>query len=130
MPSPHVRWLPYHNRMARPQVADGGDALQVWTVAANILDKRSRTADKGWSSSMGVERGAINSSVLKNKLVAKCHQWLRSWADSLDKRRKRKKTDTRFGVGNVRSLCRAGLLRAVAEEMFKYKLDLVGVQVR
>jgi exonuclease III len=34
----------------------------------------------------------------------------------------------RFGTWNVRSLNRAGSLRAVAEEISKYKLDLVGVQ--
>jgi hypothetical protein len=51
-----------HHGMARPQVADGGDTLQVCRVAANILDKQSRTADKGWSSSLGVGRGANNSS--------------------------------------------------------------------
>jgi exonuclease III len=34
----------------------------------------------------------------------------------------------RFGTWNVRSLYRAGSLRAVAEEVSKYKLDLVGVQ--
>jgi hypothetical protein len=48
--------------MARPQVADGGDGLQIWRVAANILNKQSRTAEKGWSSSLGVGRGANNSS--------------------------------------------------------------------
>jgi hypothetical protein len=42
-----------HHGMARPQVADGGDALQLWMVVANILNKQSRTADKGWSSSLG-----------------------------------------------------------------------------
>ena len=30
--------------MARPQVADRGDGLQIWKVAANILNKQSRTA--------------------------------------------------------------------------------------
>jgi hypothetical protein len=39
-----------------------------------------------------------------------------------------KEKDMRFGTWNVRSMYRAGLLRAVAEEMSKYKLDLVGVQ--
>ena len=34
----------------------------IWRVAANILSKQSRTADKGWSSSLGVGRGANNSS--------------------------------------------------------------------
>jgi hypothetical protein len=38
--------------------------------------------------------------------------------------------DMRFGTSNVRSTYRAGSLRAVAEEISKYKLDLVGVQVR
>jgi hypothetical protein len=51
-----------HYSMARPQVADGGNTLQVRRVAANILNKQSRTADKGWSSSLGVGRGANNSS--------------------------------------------------------------------
>jgi hypothetical protein len=51
--------------MARPQDADGGNALQVWRVAANILNKQSRTADKGWSSSLGIGRGANNSSPQK-----------------------------------------------------------------
>jgi hypothetical protein len=53
---------PAHHSMSRPQVADGGDTLQVWRVAANMLNKQSRTADKGWSSSWGVGRGANNSS--------------------------------------------------------------------
>jgi hypothetical protein len=42
----HVRWVPCHHGMARPQVADGGNGLQIWRVAANILNKQSRTADK------------------------------------------------------------------------------------
>jgi exonuclease III len=36
--------------------------------------------------------------------------------------------DMRFGTWNVRSMYRAGSLRAVAEEISKYKLDLVGEQ--
>jgi hypothetical protein len=38
--------------------------------------------------------------------------------------------DMRFGTWNVRSMYRAGSLRAVGEEISKYKLDLVGVEVR
>ena len=30
----------------------------VWRVTANILNKQSRTADTGWSSSLGFGRGA------------------------------------------------------------------------
>jgi hypothetical protein len=36
--------------------------------------------------------------------------------------------EMRFGTWNVRSIHRAGSLREVAEEISKYKLDLVGVQ--
>jgi exonuclease III len=36
--------------------------------------------------------------------------------------------DMRFGTWNVRSLYTAGSLRTVAEEVSKYKLDLLGIQ--
>jgi exonuclease III len=36
--------------------------------------------------------------------------------------------DIRFGTWNVRSMFRAGSLRAIAEEISKYNLDLVGIQ--
>jgi hypothetical protein len=39
-----------------------GTALPIWRVAANILNKQSRTADKRWPSSLGVGRCANNSS--------------------------------------------------------------------
>jgi hypothetical protein len=44
--------------MAHPQVADGGDNLQIQMVAANILNKESQTANKGWFSSLEVGQGA------------------------------------------------------------------------
>jgi hypothetical protein len=34
-------------RVSRARVADGGDGLQIWGVPAYILNKQSRTADKG-----------------------------------------------------------------------------------
>jgi hypothetical protein len=58
----HFRWVPCHHGMSHPAVANGGDGLQVWRVAANILNKQSRTSDKGWSSSLGVGHEAKNSS--------------------------------------------------------------------
>jgi hypothetical protein len=48
--------------MARPQVADLGEGLQIRRVAANILNKQSQTADKGWTSSLEVGRGANEPS--------------------------------------------------------------------
>jgi hypothetical protein len=53
----HVSWVPFHHGMARHHAADGGDYLHIWRVAANTLDKESRTVDKRWSSSLGVGRG-------------------------------------------------------------------------
>jgi len=41
---------------------DGGDSLQILREAANILNKQSRTADKEWSFSFRIERGANSSS--------------------------------------------------------------------
>jgi hypothetical protein len=42
----HVRWVLYHHGMARPQVADGGDALR---VAANTgCFKKSFTTLKAY----------------------------------------------------------------------------------
>jgi hypothetical protein len=43
--------------MARPQVADGGDGLQIWRVAATMLNKQSQIANsellcrlEGWAA--------------------------------------------------------------------------------
>jgi len=51
----------------------------IWRVAANILSKQSRTADEGWSSSLGVGRGANNASprthLLRNIHKARCFLW-------------------------------------------------------
>jgi hypothetical protein len=37
----------------------------IWSTAANILNKQSRTADKGWAVDLGFGRSANNSSPLK-----------------------------------------------------------------
>ena len=34
----------------------------IWRVAVNKLNKQPQTADEGWSSSLGVGRGANNPS--------------------------------------------------------------------
>jgi hypothetical protein len=62
MLSPHVKWVHCHHGMARPRVVDRGDGLQIWRIAANILNKQSQTADSGWSSSLRVGRGPNNPS--------------------------------------------------------------------
>jgi len=56
----HVLWVPCHHGMVHPQVANGGERLQIQRVAVNILNKQSWAADKGWSSSLGIGCGANN----------------------------------------------------------------------
>jgi hypothetical protein len=36
--------------------------------------------------------------------------------------------EMRFGMWNIKSLCRSGSLMTVLKELSKYKLDLVGVR--
>jgi hypothetical protein len=45
--------VPSHHSMACSWVADGGDSLQIWKVAVNILNKQLQTANKGWSLGVG-----------------------------------------------------------------------------
>jgi hypothetical protein len=63
--------------MARPQVADGGDGLQLWRVAANILNEQSRTANKGLSSLWCV-RGGVD--ILSSHVTKCCIGSLTYWA--------------------------------------------------
>jgi hypothetical protein len=98
------RWVPCHHGMARPQVADGGDSLQFWRLAENILNKQSRTADKGVAFQLGGWAWGTQILTVKNKLVTKDHKKPRTWTDSLDNRPKRKKMDMRFGTWNVRNM--------------------------
>jgi hypothetical protein len=60
----------------------------------------------------------------------KHHIGRQAWTDYLDKRPKLKKMDMSFGTGNVRSLYMADLLVTAGKELSKYKLNLVGAQVR
>jgi hypothetical protein len=46
-----------HYRMARPHFEDGGDDLWIWRMAANILNKQSRTDGKACSCGLGLGRG-------------------------------------------------------------------------
>jgi hypothetical protein len=56
----HVMWVPCHYSMARPQVADGGDGLQIWRVAAIILNKKSLTVEREWLCRLECWPGADN----------------------------------------------------------------------
>jgi hypothetical protein len=69
--------------MARPQVADGGDGLQTWRVAVNILNKQSRTAYRGRPSGVGVGQGLTTHHRKDFKSVTKCSREPRSRTHSL-----------------------------------------------
>jgi hypothetical protein len=75
----YVRRVPCHHNMARPKIADG-EGLQIWRVAANILNKKSRTADKEWSSCLG----GVGLTAPHRKKVG-CYEMFQSWTwtDSL-----------------------------------------------
>jgi hypothetical protein len=82
--------------MARPQVADGGDGLQMWMVTANIVNKQLRAA-KWWLPSLGLGAG-LTTPHRTNKLLTKRHKGLQAWTDSLDERPKLRKMGMRFGT--------------------------------
>jgi len=111
---------PCHCGMVQPLVVDGGDGLQVWRVAVNVLNKQSWTVDKGWPSSLRVEWGAETHH--KWNVPQGLRIWQILWND-LGNRKWYK-----IWTWNVRSLSRAGLLKTVASELEKYNLDLVAVQ--
>ena len=58
---PHIRGSlsPTAKRVLKLQT---NERLPIWTAIANIFNKLSRTAVKGWSCSLGVGRGANPSS--------------------------------------------------------------------
>jgi hypothetical protein len=60
---------PGHHGMAHPHVADIGEDFQICLVAANVLNKQSRIADKGWLSSLEFGRGAYNFSQQKSSFL-------------------------------------------------------------
>jgi hypothetical protein len=57
----YVKWDPFCHKSACSWVVVGGDSLQLWRVAENILDKQSWTAGKGWFYRSGLCQGAENS---------------------------------------------------------------------
>jgi hypothetical protein len=57
----HVKWVPCYQSMAHHQVADGGDGLQLWRIAGNILNTQLQTAVRGRYSSLGGWVGGLTT---------------------------------------------------------------------
>jgi hypothetical protein len=79
----------------------------------NTLNEQPQTSEKGWSSSLGVGRGANNLSPYNRKIVTKNQKEFQTRTDSLAKRPKQQTMDIRFGMWNIRSLYRADSLLTV-----------------
>jgi len=94
-------------------------------AAANILNKQSQTADKGWNSSLGVGWGA-KLLTIKNYHITKHSKLPWTWTDPVVQP-KQWKRNMKFGTTIVRSLHRSGSLTTAARELARYKLDLVSV---
>jgi hypothetical protein len=56
MPYTHIN-VPCHSGVARRKIAFGGDDVEVWRLAANVLNKQQRTRRKLWCFGLGVGRG-------------------------------------------------------------------------
>jgi hypothetical protein len=101
-----------HRGMVRPRVEDGRDGLQLWRLAANILNKQPRSNDKGWSPAWDLGMGLTTLHRKKQTCYEKSHR--ASDLDGfLDKRPMRRNMEMRFGMWNIRSLCRVGSLMTV-----------------
>jgi len=62
------QWTPYHQGMGLTQDADGEDGLQIRRVAVNILNKESRTADKGWLTNWVLDGGVTTPHCKKTNI--------------------------------------------------------------
>jgi hypothetical protein len=69
----HVKWVPCHHNMAHPRVADGGDGLQIWKVAAYILNKQLRTADRGGPPAWALGRSLTTLHCKTSNLLRNIH---------------------------------------------------------
>jgi hypothetical protein len=123
----HVRWVPLSPIHGASLSCRWRDGLQQWRASVNILNKQPQTNDKGWYFRLDVGHRA-NPLTVKSKLVMKNHKEPRTWMDSLDKKLKRRNMGVRFGTWIIRSLYKAGSLMTVSKELFRYTLDLVGLQ--
>jgi len=63
-----IKWVPCHYGMTCPQITDGGNGIQTWKVAVNILNKQLRSTNRGWFPSLGIRR-IKNSSTQQKKLA-------------------------------------------------------------
>ena len=100
-----------------------GYGLQIWRVAANILNMQSWTADRDGPPAWGFVEG-LTTPHRKKETVTHPLGKPRNWTDFLVRPQQMNK-GMRFGAWNVTSLYRTGAV-TVARELAKHRLDLVG----
>jgi hypothetical protein len=66
--------------MARPEVVDGGEGLQIWRAAVNVLNMHLRTAEKGclqlWKLARNQEPFTIRNWPVQNLALFTGFIWL------------------------------------------------------
>jgi hypothetical protein len=92
-----LSWSHFHHGTTRPHFADGREGLQIRGIAANILNKQSRTAEKGWASSLELGGGLTTPHLKKKQRVTKCYTVHRTRVNSLE-RLKQRNMDMSFGT--------------------------------
>lgn len=103
--------------MAGPGVADRGEDVQRWRIAANTLNKEPGTVDKKWSSSTWFGLGAKNASNSQELTTSLSLSWI-VWVNDLSYR-----IWIRFGTWNKGSLHRIVSLVTVSRELCRYRLN-------
>jgi hypothetical protein len=71
---PRPPYFPWNLSLALTEVADSWDSLQIWRVAANVLNKKSRSAVRGWPSSLGLDVG-LTTPTVKNDTCYEICTW-------------------------------------------------------
>jgi hypothetical protein len=72
----HDNWVPVTTTWHIVMLWMEGRPL-IWRVAVEMLNNESRTADKGWSSSLGFGHGANNSSLYTMAMLQNVYNCLR-----------------------------------------------------
>jgi hypothetical protein len=72
---------PCLHSLAHPRVTYEGDDLQLWNAAANVLNRRSRTADRKYFLQLGVW-ALVYLLAVRNKFVTSCHTRPETWTDT------------------------------------------------
>ena len=72
---------------------------QIWSIAANILNKQSRTADKGGPLGWGLGEVLTTPNRKKYHVTKYSYSKLRTWTDTLVRHKQRKRDIKKWDMG-------------------------------